>query len=208
MAREIAAVERMDEASTVAKIDDCSGWASDRYRSRTTSAMATRLPELILASYSCARRDHMVRLTRALPLSVPSAFLTILSSDSLRMPTVSSLPVGTLSVILSFSKLITNSSRVAPAISCSSMLTMRPTPWAGYTIYSLVRKPCLCCGFFFSGITLVSLLLINGTARRPIDHASTPKLRWRSSQPLGRTPIRHVVAASANRNIDQELQIA
>jgi len=56
MAREIAAVERMDEASTVAKIDDCSGWASDRYRSRTTSAMATPLAELILASYSCARR--------------------------------------------------------------------------------------------------------------------------------------------------------
>jgi len=54
--REIAAVERMDEASTVAKIDDCSGWASDRYRSRTTSAMATPLAELILASYSCARR--------------------------------------------------------------------------------------------------------------------------------------------------------
>ena len=38
--------------------------------------MATMSPELILASYSCARRDHMVRLMRARPLSVSSARLT------------------------------------------------------------------------------------------------------------------------------------
>src|SRR6516164_7295214 len=31
--------------------------------------MATISPELILASYSCARRDHMVRLMRARPFS-------------------------------------------------------------------------------------------------------------------------------------------
>ena len=41
------------------------------------------------------------------------------------------LPVGTLSVILSFSKVMTNSSSEMPAISCSSIATMRPTPWAG-----------------------------------------------------------------------------
>jgi hypothetical protein len=73
----------------------------------------------------------MVRLMRALPLSVPSAFLTVFSSESLRMPTVASFAVGTRSVILSFSKLMTNNSSLAPAISCSSMLTIRPTPWAG-----------------------------------------------------------------------------
>ena len=45
-------------------------------------------PELILASYSCARRDHMVRLMRARPFSVSSARLTSPPSASLRMPTV------------------------------------------------------------------------------------------------------------------------
>ena len=85
-------------------------------------------PELILASYSCARRDHMVRLTRARPFSVSSAFLTIAGSDSLRMPTLATLAVGTRSVILSFMKLITNSSSLAPAISCSSMARIWPTP--------------------------------------------------------------------------------
>jgi hypothetical protein len=35
------------------------------------------------------------------------------------------------SVILSFSKVMTNSSSEMPAISCSSMPTMRPTPCAG-----------------------------------------------------------------------------
>src|SRR3954453_1931214 len=63
------------------------GLRVERNRSRTTSAMATMSPELILASYSCARRDHMVRLTRARPLSVSSARLTIGGSASLRMPT-------------------------------------------------------------------------------------------------------------------------
>ena len=46
-----------------------------------------RSPELILASYSWARRDHMVRLTRARPVSTSSAFLTSSGSASLRMPT-------------------------------------------------------------------------------------------------------------------------
>src|SRR6266480_2039559 len=49
--------------------------------------MATMSPELILASYSWARRDHIVRLTRARPFSVSSARLTIGGSASLRMPT-------------------------------------------------------------------------------------------------------------------------
>src|SRR5215510_5606226 len=100
-----------------------------------------RSPELILASYSCARRLHIVRLTRALPRSVSMAFFKVCSSASLRMPTLCDLPVGTRSVILSFSKVMTNSSSEMPAISCSSIPTMRPTPWAGYTIHSLVLKP-------------------------------------------------------------------
>src|SRR5204863_272768 len=51
-------------------------------------------PELIFASYSCARRDHMVRLTRARPLSVSSAFFTSAGSDSLRMPTLPTFAVA------------------------------------------------------------------------------------------------------------------
>src|SRR3546814_12863311 len=48
----------------------CSGRSSARCRSRTTSAIETRSPELIFASYSCARRDHIVRLIRGLPVRV------------------------------------------------------------------------------------------------------------------------------------------
>src|SRR5712672_2851812 len=104
--------------------------------------MATMSPELILASYSCARRDHMVRLTRARPLSVSSARRTVGPSASLRMPTEAILAVGTRSVILSLTKLMTNSSSLAPATSCSSIATIWPTPWDGYTMNSLVLKPC------------------------------------------------------------------
>jgi len=56
------------------------------------------------------------------------AFLTIPSSASLRMPTLVSLPVGTRSVSFSLSKVMTKSSSDMPAISCSSMPMMRPTP--------------------------------------------------------------------------------
>src|SRR6188768_3263351 len=110
-------------------------------------------PELILASYSCARRDHMVRLTRARPLSVSSAFFTSAGSDSLRMPTLATLAVGTRSVILSFMKLMTNSSSLAPAISCSSIARIWPTPWAGYTTNSLVLKPWRWVAGFFGSST-------------------------------------------------------
>src|SRR5262249_16718721 len=114
------------------------------------SALATMSPELILASYSWARRDHMVRLTRARPLSVSSAFLTSAGSDSLRMPTLATLAVGTRSVILSFMKLMTNSSSLAPAISCSSMARIWPTPWAGSTTNSLALNPWRWVTTFFS----------------------------------------------------------
>ena len=93
--------------------------------------MATRSPELILATYSWARRLHMVRLTRARPLRVSMAFLTRGLLGELAHADARDLPVGTRSVILSFSKLITKSSSEMPAISCSSMPTMRPTPCAG-----------------------------------------------------------------------------
>ena len=95
---------------------------SERKRSRTTSAMATMSPELILASYSCARRDHMVRLIRARPLSVQRP-LDHRRLGSLRMPT-ERLPLGTRSVIFSLTKLMTNNSSHAPATSCSSMDTI------------------------------------------------------------------------------------
>src|SRR6201747_1240647 len=115
--------------------------------------VATMSPELILASYSWARRDHIVRLTRARPLRVSSARLTRAGSDSLRMPTLATLAVGTRSVILSFMKLITNSSSLAPAISCSSMARIWPTPWAGYTTNSLVLKPWRWVNTFFGSST-------------------------------------------------------
>ena len=44
-----------------------------------------------MATYSWARRLHMVRLTRARPFKVSMAFLTMPSSASLRMPTLSQL---------------------------------------------------------------------------------------------------------------------
>lgn len=44
------------------------------------------------------------------------------------MPTLATLAVGTRSVILSLMKLMTNSSSFAPAISCSSMARIWPTP--------------------------------------------------------------------------------
>ena len=90
--------------------------------------MATMSPELILASYSCARRDHMVRLMRARPLSVSSARFTIGVSASLRMPTEAIFEVGTRNVILSLTKLMTKSSSRAPATSCSSIAVIWPTP--------------------------------------------------------------------------------
>src|SRR3546814_17151870 len=78
--------------------------SSARNRARVTSAIDTRSPELIFASYSCARRDHMVRLTFGLVVRTCSASFSVLSDDSLRMPTPSALFVGTRRVIFSFSK--------------------------------------------------------------------------------------------------------
>ncbi len=58
------------------------------------------------------------------------------------MPTAAIFAVGTRSVILSLTKLMTNSSSLQPATSCSSIAMIWPTPWAGYTMNSLVLKPC------------------------------------------------------------------
>ena len=69
-----------------------------------------RSPELILASYSWARRDHIVRFTRARPVSVSSPFCTASGSLSLRMPTAATFGSGTFSFILSLAKEMTNSS--------------------------------------------------------------------------------------------------
>ena len=56
------------------------------------------------------------------------------------MPTELALAIGTRSVILSFSKEITNISSRRPATSCSSIEMIRPTPWAGYTTKSFGRN--------------------------------------------------------------------
>src|ERR1700677_1860522 len=98
-------------------------------------------PELILASYSCARRDHIVRLMRARPVRISSDRRATSGSESLRIPTPVTLEVGTRSVILSLVKLMTNSSNLKPATSCSSMATIWPTPCAGYTTNSFSLKP-------------------------------------------------------------------
>src|SRR3546814_7031226 len=55
--------------------------SSARNRSRVTSAIDTRSPELIFASYSCARRDHMVRLTFGLVVRTCSASFSVLRSE-------------------------------------------------------------------------------------------------------------------------------
>ncbi len=64
-------------------------------RSRTTSAIETGSPELILASYSWARRFHMARLTRLRPFRVTSALSMILRDDSLRRPEIFAFATGT-----------------------------------------------------------------------------------------------------------------
>src|ERR1700704_6065557 len=69
------------------------------------------------------------------------------------MPTLATFAVGTRSVILSFMKLITNNSSLAPAISCSSMARIWPTPCAGYTTNSLVLKPWRWVRTFFGSST-------------------------------------------------------
>ena len=73
----------------------------------------------------------MARFTRALPFSVSSARSTRSGEASERIPISVARAVGTRRVILSFSNEITNISSLRPATSCSSMDTMRPTPWAG-----------------------------------------------------------------------------
>src|SRR6185312_16452590 len=104
--------------------------------------METRSPELIFASYSCARLDHIVRLMRARPFSVLSALLTTSGEESLRMPTALAFATGTRSVILSFSKVMTKSSSFVPATSCSSTFKIRPTPCVGYTTWSFDLNSC------------------------------------------------------------------
>ena len=80
-----------------------------------------RSPELIFASYSWARRDHIVRLIRARPVSVSSDFFAVSGSASLRIAPLSTFGSGTFRVILSLTKLMTKSSSLKPATSCSSM---------------------------------------------------------------------------------------
>src|SRR5277367_1089305 len=98
-------------------------------------------PELIFASYSWARRDHIVRLMRARPVRISSDRRATSGSDSLRMHTPVTFEVGTRRVILSLVKLMTNSSSLKPATSCSSIATIWPTPCAGYTTNSFSLKP-------------------------------------------------------------------
>jgi len=66
-----------------------------------------RSPVLIFASYSWARRDHMVRLMRARPFSVSSACCMFVPVASLRRPEEAALLTGTRSVIRFSSKVTT-----------------------------------------------------------------------------------------------------
>src|SRR5262245_18464793 len=98
----------------------------------------------------------MVRLMRARPLRTFMASSINGLSASLRMPTDSHLEVGTRSRIFSLSKSMTYSSSLRPAISCSSMLTILPTRWAGYTTYSLALNfSVFAAGFFGLGIGML-----------------------------------------------------
>src|SRR5271157_5330163 len=76
--------------------------------------MALMSPELIFVSYSCALRDHIVRLTRARPVRMSSERFAASGSDIFLIPTAVTFEVGTRSVILSFEKLITKSSSLKP----------------------------------------------------------------------------------------------
>ena len=102
--------------------------------------MATGSPELIFASYSWARRDHMVRLMRARPLSVSNDCLTRAGPASLRRPALAALLVGTRKVMRFSSKVTVITWREIPATFTSSMPWTVPTPWVGYTTMSPVRK--------------------------------------------------------------------
>jgi hypothetical protein len=95
--------------------------------------MAIRSPELILASYSWARRDHMVRLMRARPVSGLEGLGTTFGfSASLRMPTDLILASGTRSVILSLLEGDDEKLELeAGDLLLLDATTIRPTPWAG-----------------------------------------------------------------------------
>ena len=93
--------------------------------------MAMRSPELILASYSWARRLHMARFTRDRPLSVVRAASMTLRELSLRRPEFFALATGTRRVIRSLSKWMMITCRLWPAISWLSTPRTLPTPWVG-----------------------------------------------------------------------------
>ena len=79
--------------------------------------MKMGLPELIFASYSWARRLHMVRLTRERPRRVISAVAITLRVLSRLRPETSTFCTGTLRIILSLAKSMTKTLRSKPAIS-------------------------------------------------------------------------------------------
>src|SRR3546814_4626635 len=79
-----------------------SDWSSD-----VCSSDLTGSPELIFASYSWARRLHMVRFARLRPFRVVRAVSIILRLDSLRRPELAAFSTGTRSVMRSFSNLMT-----------------------------------------------------------------------------------------------------
>ena len=86
-----------------------------------------------MASYSWARRLHMVRFARARPLSVVIAVAILSREEILRSPESLTFSIGTRSVIFSESNEITNNWSWKPAISCFSTPITLPTPCVGYT---------------------------------------------------------------------------
>src|SRR3546814_17887257 len=83
-----------------------SDWSSD-----VCSSDLTGSPELIFASYSWARRLHMVRFARLRPFRVVRAVSIILRLDSLRRPELAAFSTGTRSVMRYFSNLMPIRSR-------------------------------------------------------------------------------------------------
>ena len=98
-----------------------------------TSAIRTGSPECILASYSCARRDHIARRTRDRPLRTEKTLANCLLVEMARRPLEATLLRGIRSVMRSFSNTTETTSCFRSSICICSMLCTQPTPCLGYT---------------------------------------------------------------------------
>ena len=102
----------------------------ERHRRRRDLAHRLRLLQAIRERVQ-RQHHHLSALDLGLALERGERFRIVALDDSLRMPTLSALLVGTRSVMRSFSKRSTYSSSFAPAISWLWSSTTRPTPCLG-----------------------------------------------------------------------------